>query len=357
MKPRIHPPFRDLIPPLAGEERTALEADIVAHGCTDPLWVWRGMLIDGHNRLEICERRGLPYSLHDVSGSSLLPDEASVMQWICEHQLARRNLTPWQLSYLRGERLLIERERRARLGQSGPRGDDGRIGARPEPLGEARALVAAEHGVGARTVTRDAAYAMAIRQLTEHCGIEARNAVLRGDVRVTRRAIADVVAKRPKSLDELRACATEFRVSRPTTPRSSPSVVPYFQRGIVEFITTGEGDERRVTHARLAVCSHLVPVTTRSGDVSRRKTMRCPRCCSGSRPAYERERQRALLRKAVQSAMQTPHGLDQVVDLVDAAIGMLAFVPQKEDQFDLIGRIDRAIEQAGIARELAGAPR
>jgi SAM-dependent methyltransferase len=56
--------FQAIIPPLQPEESAALEASIKQHGCRDPLIIWAGhdVIIDGHNRHEICTRLGLPYT-------------------------------------------------------------------------------------------------------------------------------------------------------------------------------------------------------------------------------------------------------------------------------------------------------
>jgi len=86
----IHPPFRDLIPPLTEEEKRELEAAIVTDGCRDPLTVWKehGILLDGHHRFEICGRHDLPYQVFEVS----FPTEADAKSWMIRNQLARRNL-------------------------------------------------------------------------------------------------------------------------------------------------------------------------------------------------------------------------------------------------------------------------
>lgn len=85
----INPAFKSLIPPLAPEERSQLEANLVAEGCRDPLVVWRGILIDGHNRYEICNLRHIPYKTTTVT----LEDEAAVKLWIIDNQSGRRNLS------------------------------------------------------------------------------------------------------------------------------------------------------------------------------------------------------------------------------------------------------------------------
>jgi N6-adenosine-specific RNA methylase IME4 len=107
---RIDPEFRALIAPLALEELAQLEANLEAHGCRDPLVVWRGYLIDGHNRYEICSRLKLEYRTVEI----VLPSRAHVLLWIEENQLGRRNLTDDQRAHI-GESVL---ERRAALARS-----------------------------------------------------------------------------------------------------------------------------------------------------------------------------------------------------------------------------------------------
>ena len=91
--PRIKPAFRDLIPPLERQERELLEASLEREGCRDPLITWRGYLLDGHNRLEICTRRGWEYEQATIEPD--LPDESAAQEWIIRNQLGRRNLPPF----------------------------------------------------------------------------------------------------------------------------------------------------------------------------------------------------------------------------------------------------------------------
>jgi hypothetical protein len=60
---RIDPEFHALIAPLRPDERALLESSIRAQGVRDPLVVWQGVLIDGHNRHEIATRLGKPYQV------------------------------------------------------------------------------------------------------------------------------------------------------------------------------------------------------------------------------------------------------------------------------------------------------
>jgi hypothetical protein len=88
--PKVDQEFAALIAPLSAEEHQQLEANLIAHGgCRDALVVWRGLLLDGHNRLEICNRHGIAYETTEID----LPDRESAKLWIEQNQLGRRNLT------------------------------------------------------------------------------------------------------------------------------------------------------------------------------------------------------------------------------------------------------------------------
>ena len=59
----IDPEFRDLIPSPSDEERALLEDSIVANGCESPLFIWNGVIVDGHNRYEICQKHSIPFAV------------------------------------------------------------------------------------------------------------------------------------------------------------------------------------------------------------------------------------------------------------------------------------------------------
>ena len=62
--PVVLPELEQLLPPLSGEQFSALEADILENGCYAPIIVNEDMVIvDGHNRFRICEKHGLPFAM------------------------------------------------------------------------------------------------------------------------------------------------------------------------------------------------------------------------------------------------------------------------------------------------------
>ena len=97
--------FKKLIPPLAIEEFNQLEKNIIADGCRDPLLTWNGILIDGHNRYEICTKHNLKFSVVEKE----FVDSSAAKLWMIDNQNGRRNLTDgwkYQLSQAKKEILL-----------------------------------------------------------------------------------------------------------------------------------------------------------------------------------------------------------------------------------------------------------
>lgn len=92
----IDPEFKALIPPLSPEERQQLEANLVeSGGARDALVVWphdgKLVLLDGHNRYEICTRLGLAYSTIEQE----FDDRSHATEWIIRNQFGRRNLAAY----------------------------------------------------------------------------------------------------------------------------------------------------------------------------------------------------------------------------------------------------------------------
>ena len=125
---QIDKEFAEKIPPLTKEEYEQLEANILADGVViNPLIVWNGVIVDGHNRYRILQAHPeIPFQVHEKTFS----DRYEVIAWICKNQLGRRNLTPAQRKYLIGKQYEAEKIRdgfhgnqyatRENAGESGP---------------------------------------------------------------------------------------------------------------------------------------------------------------------------------------------------------------------------------------------
>lgn len=86
---QIDTEFKSLIPPLSDEERQQLEVNICTDGCRDPIACWNEKIIDGHNRYEICRKRGIAFDTKTIQ----LQDRDAAKVWIIRNQFGRRNIT------------------------------------------------------------------------------------------------------------------------------------------------------------------------------------------------------------------------------------------------------------------------
>jgi len=165
---RIDPEFKALIPRLSPEEVGQLEENLRMHGCRDSLVTWRGVLLDGHHRLAICQTLGLSFKTTAVD----LPDREAAKDWIEANQLGRRNLTPDQASLLRGRRY-----QRMKKSVGKPVG----IMGQSDPISTAETL-AHQHGVSPSTIKRDAKRA----EFVDSLPAERQRAVLDGTTTISK---------------------------------------------------------------------------------------------------------------------------------------------------------------------------
>jgi len=185
MEIKTDPEFQDLIPKISNEEFKGLEESIINEGCRDSLVLWDNILLDGHNRYEICTRHEIPFK----TIIKCFDDRDQAKLWIICNQLGRRNLAPEQISYLRGLKWKLTDK------QPGERTDltSRQSGARLKSI-------AKEHGVSSRTIERDAKFAEAVDKLPE----EERKEVLAGKSRKTKKEVMGIMEREiiPKNKKE-----------------------------------------------------------------------------------------------------------------------------------------------------------
>ena len=113
---KVNEEFKRLIPALTVEEYKQLEANILSEGIRDPLVVWNGYLVDGHNRYTIASQHGLEYKTVNKE----FKDGNAVKIWMIDNQNGRRNLTDgwkYKLQQIRKEILLEKgKEEQAKAG-------------------------------------------------------------------------------------------------------------------------------------------------------------------------------------------------------------------------------------------------
>ena len=177
--PTVLPELENLLPPLSGEQSTALERDILQNGCYAPIIVNEDLVVvDGHNRHRICEQHHLPYRMAVFAFDDLL----EAKQWALDTQKGRRNLDKWELGKI-ALKLRPEIEARAKANQSAAGGD--KYSEKPlsatlpnpvEPV-DTRKELAASVGLGERTMGK-------VMQIDEHASAAVKESLDKGELSV-----------------------------------------------------------------------------------------------------------------------------------------------------------------------------
>lgn len=151
---KVDEEFRALCPPLTADERQRLENSIHADGCMSPVIVWdqKDILLDGHNRKEICEEMGIEFPVKRLQFNS----RGEAFNWIICNQLSRRNLTPDQKRLLIGMRYNAEKK---------AYGQHGELHQNDEAPKSTAERIAKETGVSKATVERAG---KAVSEMSEH---------------------------------------------------------------------------------------------------------------------------------------------------------------------------------------------
>ena len=223
----IDPEFEGKIPPLREEELKQLEENILADGVViNPLIVWDGVIVDGHNRYRILQKHP---EIQFTTYEKEFPDRYAAIAWICKNQLGRRNLTPQQFKYLVGQRYEAEKQSkgiefqgnqytsqdRSGLGQNDP--DQKSHGT--------RSRIAKETQTSDSYVRRAAHFAKGVDAAdeTEPC---IKQEILSGSIKSTEKAVAAIAKappeERPALVQQLRqAKETEKSEEKPKPRRSA----------------------------------------------------------------------------------------------------------------------------------------
>ena len=223
----IDPEFKGKIPPLREEELKQLEENILADGVViNPLIVWDGVIVDGHNRYRILQKHP---EIQFTTYEKEFPDRYAAIAWICKNQLGRRNLTPQQFKYLVGQRYEAEKQSkgiefqgnqytsqdRSGLGQNDP----------DQKLHGTRSRIAKETQTSDSYVRRAAHFAKGVDAAEEtEPGI--KQEILSGSIKPTEKAVAAIAKappeERPALVQQLRqAKETEKSEEKPKPRRST----------------------------------------------------------------------------------------------------------------------------------------
>ena len=159
---RIDPEFESKIPPLTEEEYQLLEENILQDGVVlNPLIVWNGCIVDGHNRFRIIQAHP---EIKSTVFKKEFPHAYAAIAWICCNQLGRRNLTPQQKKYLIGQRYEAEKQTASFHGNQHTLADEsgGGQNVHHQKVEKTAERIARENNTNERYVRRAERYAMGV---------------------------------------------------------------------------------------------------------------------------------------------------------------------------------------------------
>ena len=196
---KIDPEFENKIPPLTEIELKQLEENILNDGTViNPLIIWNGILIDGHNRYRIIEKYPqITYTVHEKD----FPDRFSAIAWICKNQLGRRNLTLEQKKYLIGKQYEAEKHSiGAPLGNNNAKqsGQNDHF----EKRQKTREKIAYENNVSDSYVRRAEHFAKGV-DIAEESVPGIRQEILTGKIKPTDKEITAITQATPEKRPEL----------------------------------------------------------------------------------------------------------------------------------------------------------
>ncbi|AVF40725.1 hypothetical protein [Pandoraea apista] len=226
MTVQINEELKAYIDPLTPDEYAALEQSLLAEGCRDALVLWGDVLVDGHNRYEICRKHSIEFRTVQNPSFKSMDD---VRLWMIDNHLGRRSVSDYQRGVLalRKKTILEARSGAQALAQApaqqaatadGAEQDAGKTSIPAHTMALTRAALARAARLSSNTLGQ-------IEQIHNAAAPELVDAVKRGDVSINAAAavstlpaaaqVAAVVAGK----QELRELARQVREARPVKPR------------------------------------------------------------------------------------------------------------------------------------------
>ena len=151
------------------------------------VWQEQRILLDGHNRYELCTKHNLPYRTVEIS----LPNIHAAKVRMIDNQLGRRNLTEGQMSYLRGERYKLEKQ-----GHGGDRKSEEKSSSQNDHSIKTAEKLSTQYKVSPKTIQRDASYASDINAIAAVADTQGARIVMETEGKLGRKEVKALRDKR-----------------------------------------------------------------------------------------------------------------------------------------------------------------
>lgn len=206
---RIDPEFENKIPPIGEAEFQQLRDNILTAGeVYEPLVVWDGVLVDGHNRWKVIqEHPEVKWRTRKMN----FVDKWAAFEWMYKNQLGRRNLTDEQRTYMIGK--MYEARKNTH-------GGDRKSSAQNEHLnGRKSEQIARELGVSHETVKRSEKFSKGVDALRD-VSPDAADKVLNGKTAATKAEVSELGKAEPEIVEAFAKAIEENK--KPVRPKRPP---------------------------------------------------------------------------------------------------------------------------------------
>ena len=238
----IDPEFASKIPPLREEELKQLEENILADGVViNPLIIWDGVIVDGHNRYRILQQYPeIQFSTYEKAFSN----RYEAIAWICKNQLGRRNLTPEQRKYLIGKQYEAEKQSNGGDRKSSMKKSVGQNDQLIERK-HTRRRIADENNVNESFVRRAESFANGV-DAAEAVEPGIKQSILSGTLKVTNQDVSAIAKappeERPALVQQLRQTKEPERPEEKPKPKRSAAETLQAIRDISENMLQSNGE-------------------------------------------------------------------------------------------------------------------
>lgn len=297
MELRIDHEFEGKIPPLTAEEFQQLENNILADGVViNPIIVWDGVIVDGHNRYRIVTKHP---KIRFSTCEKTFSDRYEAIAWICKNQLGRRNLTPAQRKYLIGKQ--YEAEKASHGAKDGFRGNQyqGLVSSQNGNLpnhSKTCERIAIENGISKNTVLRDESFSKAV-DIADEIEPGIRDEILAGKIKPTEKDVHALARadpeERPAIIEEMRKPPDEKRKAAPTAKLSDKPLTQVEQISEAMLTSRSKGTQADMLYELEDALDSLM--------------FRWSMCLNNNRDFFADEKCHSQIQQLVQSGLEYLH--------------------------------------------------
>ena len=207
---RVDPEFANKIPPIGDEEFKQLRENILAAGeVYEPIVVWNGIIVDGHNRWKVIqEHPEVKWRVREM----MFKDRWDAYEWMYKNQLGRRNLTDEQRDYTIGKMLEARKHSGNQYTEKSAAGqNDRQQRSRKDIKAGTAGEIGKEVGISEKNVRRAEKFAHGVDAVRE-VSPEAADKILSGKSKLAKQDVREI---NNMSQDEVKEVAEAVIADKP----------------------------------------------------------------------------------------------------------------------------------------------